>query len=224
MQLSGIEGIVFDLDGTLVHSTTDYTKMVAGVQEILKSHSIEVDPAQRRIWEIVQRSDMHLQQMGIEASVRHEINDKITEVLNSVELENVDKVTPIAGASETLEALKQKGLKIGVATRSCNAFTTEALRRTGLTPFVDVLVARDDTPYPKPDPRHLLRVIDELGISREKAIFVGDTTTDLRTAKDADVAFVGFSIRPEWSQRLRQEGCEPLDSLTKLVDLLERPA
>jgi len=223
LKLSGIEAVVFDLDGTLVNSVIDYRKMMSGVTEILKAHGIEVDPSQRRIWEILQQSEEQLGKQGLDAAEWREMNRRITEHLNAVELENVDKVTSIDGAKETLEGLKNRRLKIGVATRSCNAATREALRRTGLDTFVDVLLARDDVPYPKPDPRHLLQVIEALGAPLSRAVFIGDTTTDLRTAREAGVAFIGFSMRPEGAERLRQEGCEiVLENLKQLPNLLDR--
>jgi len=222
LRLLGIEAVVFDLDGTLVNSVIDYRKMVSGVSEILKAHGVEVDPSQRRIWEIIQRSEEQLDRLSLGADEWREMNRKITEHLNAVELESVDKVTLIEGAKETLERLKGVRLKVGIATRSCNAATWEALRRTGLDAFVDVLLARDDVPYPKPDPRHLLQVIESLGTSLDQAVFVGDTATDLRTAREAGVTFIGVSLRPEGAERLRQEGCkiilENLKHLPKLLD------
>lgn len=221
MVFSGVRAVIFDLDGTLIHSTIDYRKMVSSVSEILKSHGVEVDPSQRRIWEITQRGEEMLREMGCAPSKWEEIMRSITEILNAVEMENVDKVTVIEDAKETLESLKAMGLKIGIATRSCNAYTREVFRRTGMDRFVDVLLARDDTPHPKPDPRHLLQVIEALQVPLNKAIFVGDTTTDLRTAKEAGVTFIAFPTRPEWAERFRQEGCETLlESLKQLLDLL----
>jgi len=218
---SGIRAVIFDLDGTLIHSTIDYRKMVSGVSEILRSHGVEVDSSQRRIWEITQRGEEMLMEMGCEPSQWEEIMRNITEVLNAVEMENIDKITVIEDARETLESLKGMGLKIGIATRSCNAYTREILRRTGMGNFVDVLLARDDTPHPKPDPRHLLQVIEALRVPPDKTLFIGDTTTDLRTAKEAGVIFIGFPTRPEWAERFRQEGCETLlKSLKQLLDLL----
>ena len=223
MGRSNVEAVVFDLDGTLVNSVIDYRKMMSGVTEILKAHRIEVDPSQRRVWEILQQSEKQLAAMGISEAEWEEMNRQITEHLNSVELENVDKVTVIEGAKETLEGLKNMGLKIGVATRSCNAAARAALRTTGLEAFVDVLLARDDVPYPKPDPRHLIEVIGALRVSLDRAIFMGDTTTDLRTAREAGVTFIGFSMRPEGAERLRQEGCEiVLENLKQLPKLLDR--
>lgn len=221
MRLLGIEAVVFDLDGTLVHSTIDYGKMGRDVLEVLRTHGVEVDPSQRRIWQIIQRSGELLEEMGYGPPEREEIMRDITGVLNSVEMENVDEVSPVEGAKETLERLKAIGLKIGIATRSCNAFAREALQRTGLEGLVDMLLARDETPHPKPDPRHLFQVIEGLQVPLEKVIYVGDTTTDLRTARGAGVTFIGFSTRAGGVERLRGAGCENvLESLKQLCSIL----
>ena len=219
-----VEALVFDLDGTLVHSTINYQKMVSGVTEILRSKGIEVDPAQRRIWEIIQRSQEFLREMGRDPSEMEEILPRITLHLNAVELENVDKVTPIEGARETLEKLKSMGLKIGIATRSCSAFAKEALRRTEMDKFVDMVLARDDTPHPKPDPRHLVQVIEGLNTPLKRAVFIGDTTTDLRTAREAGVSFIAIPSRPEWAERFKQEGCENTIQNLRQLPVLLNPA
>jgi HAD superfamily hydrolase (TIGR01509 family) len=219
-----VKAVIFDLDGTLVHSTVDYAKMRAKVIEILVSHGVkeELLKEAQRIWQIMHESEKQLDEMGYGAKERAEILESVTRVMNEVEMENVDKITPIEGAEDTLRRLKEMGIKIGVATRGCSAYAREALRIAGLTRFMDVVLARDEVAHSKPDPRHLLQVVEALGVTPDVAVFIGDTTTDLQTAKNAHVMFLAFSKQSLGVQRLKDAGCETvLHDLSQIIDSLE---
>jgi phosphoglycolate phosphatase-like HAD superfamily hydrolase len=66
------------------------------------------------------------------------------------------------------------------------------MRLTRLNGYVDKCLARDDNPYPKPDPRHLLDIIIHLKADPSEVFYVGDTSTDLETAEAAKVEFIGY--------------------------------
>jgi len=175
----------------------------------------------RRVWEIIMGGERMLEEMGLEAERRKQTMRLITEALNAVELEAVELVTLTPYAHEALEELRGRGLGIGIATRSCNAYAVRSLELTDLGRYVDVLLARDDVEHPKPDPRHLLQVVEAMGASPSAVVFVGDTTTDMKTAQEAGIAFIGFLRNDEWGRQLREAGCEVLiNDLRKIADLV----
>jgi len=223
--MTAAEAVVFDLDGTLIQSRIDYEEMRRRAVEVLAAHGAPAGDLDRasRVWEIVMGGERKLEELGMPLEARRRVLRRITEELNAVELGAVDSVEPTPHAHEALEALKERGLGIGVATRSCNAYATKSLELTDLARYVDVLLARDDVEHPKPDARHLLQVVDALGASPGGVVFVGDTTTDMRTAEEAGIAFIGFLRDGDWGRRLREAGCEPLiDDLRMIPDLVER--
>lgn len=225
MKPNCVEAVVFDLDGTLVHSAVDYAKMRTKVIDILVSHGVKEESLKeaQRLWQLMHEGEKQLEEMSYGANERTEILDSLTRAMNEVELESVDKVTPIEGAKDVLIKLKEMGIKIGIATRGCGAYAREALRKTGLMEFVDILLARDEVTHSKPDPRHLMQVINALGVLPGTVVFVGDTATDLQTAKDASVTFLGFAQQDQNIERLRNAGCETImEHLTQLVDFLSR--
>lgn len=218
-----IEGVVFDLDGTLIHPAVDYVEMRANIFEFLDSQGLKdkILRERRSIWQLIILVDKISEEKGYAPPLRKEILDKIEKIINAVEIKNVHKVIPIEGAQELLTMLRGRGLKIGIATRSCNAYAREALSLTGLAELVDALLARDDVEYPKPDPRHLIQVIQLLGISLDKIVYMGDTMTDLLTAQEAGVPFIGFSPSPERIERLRDGGCATIfRTLMQVSDFL----
>jgi len=218
-----VEAVVFDLDGTLIQSKINFGEMRRRAMEILVEAGAAAEELSqsRRVWEIVMGGETMLEEMGMPPERRRLTMRRITEALNAVELEAVEKVKPTPNAHEALEVLRGRGLGIGVATRSCNAYATRSLELSDLAGYVDVLLARDDVEHPKPDPRHLLQVVEALGVSSRRVVYVGDMITDLETAEEAGIAFIGFHSDTEWGRRLRESGCETIiDDLRRVSDLV----
>jgi phosphoglycolate phosphatase-like HAD superfamily hydrolase len=96
-------------------------------------------------------------------------------------------------------------------------------RRGRLSGYVDALLARDEVEHPKPDPRHLLQLVGSLGASRESTLYVGDTTTDLTTARAAGIEFVAFAGDGDWVARLREAGCSSfISDFREIVEVVDR--
>ena len=56
--------------------------------------------------------------------------------------------------------------------------------------FTEVMGYREDIPR-KPDPSGALLILEMMGIDREEALYVGDSDTDMKTAKNAGIKAVG---------------------------------
>jgi phosphoglycolate phosphatase len=219
-----LKAVVFDLDGTLIDSKIDYEKMAGMIREVLSTAGVADEHLsdRRKIYQIIRGGDRVLTEMGVNPERRPVITAEMVKIMNRVELEGVHLSKPMRNAGETLIALRQRGLAIGVATRGCREYAIESMRLTGLNVYVDKCLARDDTAYPKPDPRHLLDVIVHLKSDPSEVIYVGDTSTDLETAEAARVKFIGYKRDEEWGKRLADAGCNSMvDDLIDLVEVAE---
>ena len=219
-----LKAMVFDLDGTLIDSKIDYERMAGMIREVLSTAGVADEHLsdRRKIYQIIRGGDRVLAEMGVDPERRPVITADMVKIMNRVELEGAHLSKPMRNAGETLLALRQRGLAIGVATRGCREYAIESMRLTGLNGYVDKCLARDDTPYPKPDPRHLLDVIIHLKSDPSEVIFVGDTSTDLETAEAARVNFIGYKRDEEWGKRLAEAGCNRMvDDLIDLVEVAE---
>ncbi len=219
-----LKAMVFDLDGTLIDSKIDYERMAGMIREVLSTAGVADEHLsdRRKIYQIIRGGDRVLAEMGVDPERRPVITADMVKIMNRVELEGAHLSKPMRNAGETLLALRQRGLAIGVATRGCREYAIESMRLTGLNGYVDKCLARDDTPYPKPDPRHLLDVIIHLKSDPSEVIFVGDTSTDLETAEAARVKFIGYKRDEEWGKRLAEAGCNRMvDDLIDLVEVAE---
>ena len=113
--------------------------------------------------------------------------------MNEVELESLDGASLIPGVPETLRALKERELKLGLMTRSCREYAEKILERFNIRKYFDAVIARDDVENPKPDPAHAMRLLDLLDVSAEEALFIGDHWSDAECAKRSGLKFVLFS-------------------------------
>jgi len=202
------KAIIFDLDGTLIDSRHDYAEMRHRAIEVLSEAGVPAGgPADTGpIWEIRLRGMEYLLLNGVTEERWREIDAQVTDALNEVELKALEDARPMPGAAETLHYIVGKGVRIGVATRSHRAYALEALSRSGLSLYVEVLLARDDVEHPKPDPRHLLQAVAAFDAEPGEAVFVGDTTTDQSTAREAGVPFIGIPRNETWARRMEEDG------------------
>jgi len=200
-----LRAIVFDLDWTLVNSTIDFNEMKRRVLIYLDTKGIR-DPAfkQMRTFDIINNVSHLLEEK--------EIRETIEQIMNQVELENVHETKPIPGARETLKKLRARGVKIGVLTRGHKAYAIKALQVIDLYSTVDLILARDQTKKPKPDPRALLHAIKLLQTKPEETLMVGDSILDAKCAQDANVAFIGVLSGVSSHNDFKEIGCKTVIS------------
>ena len=219
-----ISAVIFDLDGTLIRSRHDYREMARRAEAILADEGVLGDGLDepRKVWQIIRGGLEALGELGLPPERAKRTLQRINEALNSVELLSLDSVQPVPGALEALKLIKSHGMKIGIATRAGRQYAERSLETAGLTEYVDALLARDEVEHPKPDPRHLLQLVESLGASRERILYVGDTTTDLTTARAAGIEFVAFAGDREWVARLREAGCGSfISDIREIVEVID---
>jgi pyrophosphatase PpaX len=122
------------------------------------------------------------------------------------------------GVYETVKALHEKGLKLGIVTTKMRQTVVMGLKLTGLDQFFDVVVCLDDVTNEKPDPEPIHLALQQLGSTPEEAIMVGDNYHDILAGKNAGTktAAVSWTIKGvEYLQTF-----EPDYMLTHMEDLL----
>ena len=218
----GFEAVVFDLDGVLIDSRLNYQRMRETIRGLLREAGVELEGFEDlKIWEMLNIAHRRYMELGGSEADWRRLMRRIDEALSQIEIEALPRVKVNPEAPEVLSALRIRGLKIGVATRSCRIYAERSLQRVGLRRYIDALLARDDVQHPKPDPRHLLDVIRLLKVEPSKVLYIGDTTTDLEAARGAGVHFLGLLTSSEWSRRLLEEGCRVIESLGELLSYLD---
>jgi len=88
---------------------------------------------------------------------------------------------------ETLTTLRANGVKLAVVTNKESRYTQALLDVHQLLPHLDWVVSGDTLPTKKPDPAGILACLDRYGVAAERALFVGDSSIDVTTARNAGV-------------------------------------
>lgn len=91
------------------------------------------------------------------------------------------------GTRAMLERLHAKGFRMAVLTNKESRFAHKLLAMHDITGHFDLLVAGDTLPFKKPDPRVIGHALAALDVPAEEAALIGDSPTDIRTAKAAGV-------------------------------------
>ena len=217
-----MQAVVFDLDGTLVDSVIDFRKMKHMMIEHLESVGVTGGILNDNMlnFEITGKAEENLRAKGFTKEHIEKSLERVTEIMNQVELESIDRATAIEGAAEALEALKAKGLKLGVMTRGCREYAEKVLERLGLRRYFDAVVARDDVEKPKPNPEHAFHLLSLLAVSPEETLYVGDRWADAECARRAGLHFVLFGRPGHDHGPLKDSSLQVVDSIRDVVGLV----
>lgn len=116
------------------------------------------------------------------------------------------------GLRDLLDRLKPN-YHLAVATNRSNTIH-DVLFAHRLADYFQVVVSSLDVERPKPHPDSLLRIMDRLGTSSDRSVYVGDSSVDLETALGAAVCFIAYKNRS-------LEADFHIDRLMQIADLLE---
>ncbi|HEX2727105.1 MAG TPA: phosphoglycolate phosphatase [Beijerinckiaceae bacterium] len=185
---------VFDLDGTLADTAPD---LVATLNAVLAREGLPALPlAEAR--EMIGHGARALIERGLEAAGREATPDHLDELYRfflAYYAENLCVETRLfPGVVKALDHLDAEGFRLAVCTNKVKAHSVKLLEALGLAHRFTVICGRDSFPYVKPDPRHLTLTIEAAGGSPRHAIMVGDSRTDIVTAKTAKIPVIAVTF------------------------------
>ncbi len=105
----------------------------------------------------------------------------------------VSRSEPTTGSAELLADLAARGTRLEIVTSSGRELITQDLDELDLTRYFERIYGHEETPFPKPDPRVLDVVIDNLaqdGYQLPELVYIGDSVRDLKVASARSVGFV----------------------------------
>jgi phosphoglycolate phosphatase len=172
--------ILFDFDGTLADSYPAITASVNHVRQLHQLPPLEVDEVKRHVG----RGPEHLVRHTIPGAEVAHVVALYREHHPSVMLAGTEL---LPGALDALATLHQAGIRLGVCSNKPVGFTRVLLEHLGLTLYLSVVVGPEDVPRPKPAPDMLLLALQRLEVQAADALFIGDMTVDIATARAAGV-------------------------------------
>jgi phosphoglycolate phosphatase len=186
--------IVFDLDGTLIDTAPDLVDML---NVILGRHDVQpVAFAQARtmigagVRPLLERA---LSTRGI-ALAPDALDGLFAEYIELYAAHIADRSRPFPGLESALDALEAQGCRLAVCTNKLEWLSVRLLDALGMSRRFSAIVGQDTFGMKKPDPEILRRTIERAGGNVARAVMIGDSMTDVTTARNAGIPVIAVDF------------------------------
>jgi len=176
--------IIFDMDGTLVNSSITIANAINYVRKNLGFEPMD----EEHILRLVNDHTINPAQTFYHAKAFDKDHEKWFAEYYTKNHES--ELVLYKGIKELLIALKEKGKKLAVATNAYRGSTIESLTHLQVYDLFDAITCYDDVPQGKPHPDMLYKLLDELDVREDEAIFIGDGPRDEIAAKEAKMDYI----------------------------------
>ena len=197
--------VIFDLDGTLLNTIGD---LAASVDYVMRSRNLpeHTDAEYRQmvgggIKRLVERA------LPAELAANGEYVEECVTQFRRYYVDNIDRHTvPYEGMYDLLHRLRKEGVQVAVASNKFQHGTDRLVSKFfGDVDFVAVEGNREGAPL-KPDPQIVNNILHKAGVEHSKAIMVGDSGIDIRTAAAAGIDSVGVAWGFRFAEELYEAG------------------
>lgn len=192
--------IVFDLDGTLVDTAPDLIGTLNAIFALQGIAPVPYDEARPMIGGgarlLLERGLLKDGRVIAPGDLDGLVRDFIAHYADRI----ADQSRAFPGVEAALDALAARGYRFAVCTNKLEWLAVRLLDRLGLTPRFAAICGADTFGVAKPDPDFLRRTIARAGGAVPGAVMVGDSETDVATARAAKVPIIavdfGYTERP----------------------------
>ena len=194
-----IKACIFDLDGTLA-DTLESMAYVANA--IMQKYGLKTLPTDNFRYYSGEGADMLMQRAlkdaGDKELIHYEEGRRLYREMFAAD--PMYKVVPYEGMPETLKELKKRGIRLAVCSNKPHPAAVKVIAQLYGDDF-DMVLGQSDAIRRKPAPDGLLMIAGKFGVRPEECMYVGDTSTDMKTGKAAEM----FTVGALWGFRDREE-------------------
>ena len=198
--------VIFDLDGTLLNTLGDLRAATNHALEVrgLPPHSME------EIRQFIGNGIRLLICRAMpEGTPEAEIDAALDDFKAYYAAHIHDRTVPYDGIPQLLTALRKRGIKVAVLSNKIDSASQQLIEYffPGKT---DVVFGEHVGVSRKPDPTSCRMVMQQLGVQPEQVLYVGDSGTDMQTAKNAGLYAVGVTWGFRSKEVLLENGADVL--------------
>ncbi|HYL08677.1 MAG TPA: HAD family hydrolase, partial [Candidatus Udaeobacter sp.] len=181
-----IRAIVFDFDGLILDTEEPVYRSWLEVYEELG----EELPFDRWVQIVGSTTSGFHPQRHLEERLGRPLTQEMLDRRTGRRTELVLKQQVLPGVLQHLEAARQAGVKVGVASSSTGDWVRGHLERLGILPMFDCVRCRDQVAHAKPEPDLYVAVLDCLGVPAVEAVAIEDSPNGIIAAKRAGLRCV----------------------------------
>ena len=186
-----MKAIIFDLDGVIVSTDDCHYR---GWKKMADEEGIYFDRTiNERLRGVSRMESLNIILERGEKEYTEEEKVALAARKNGYYVEFIQALTPddiLPGVMETLEALKEKGIKIAIGSSSKN--TPIILKQIGLSDYFNAVSDGNNISNSKPDPEVFLKAAEFLGIPHTDCAIVEDADAGIEAGKRAEM--VTFAV------------------------------
>jgi phosphoglycolate phosphatase-like HAD superfamily hydrolase len=218
--------VFMDLDGTIVEFCIDYRAARREALDLLEKYpslqglKFTLDDS---IFKMDREIRLFIERTKTSKEHYLEIHEKLLSILDNYEMQAARKTKLFPYAKETLEELRDMGLKLVLFTADGDSAMNAIVDRTGIGEYFETLVSRGSSMEVKPHPNHITSAVSLVGSKLGESIVVGDSAADIASGKCIRATTVGVTSGLGTRQQLEEVGVDYLlGSIAELPPLIRK--
>jgi phosphoglycolate phosphatase len=223
-----LEGVVFDLDATLVNlgGFVDWgeahRKALAAYLNSECSKDLIERCSKQGLFNMLNLVRDEISLTMPESKVE-EIQEKAYSAIESCEVESVKVCQLMPSCDEVLDWLMRRSIKMSVATSNSQTIAEEILKSKEIAHYFSAVVGRSPQLKMKPYPDQILRCFDLMGVDPSNGIVVGDSVKDVLAAKKVGIYVVAVPAYFTKRDAIEKAGADVIiESLAELPSIFSR--
>ena len=179
--------IIFDFDGTLLHSAPIIKKIL----NVLRAR-LDLSPLQEEdIYPWISEGGLKMIANSLCMS-EDNAKDWLTEFRKIYMATNTNKNLIYDGAVQFIKFAKKYNYELAICSNKPEPLLMKALADTELLSFFSTVIGGTEKTKPKPNPERILKILEKVDATRNTTVMIGDSRADYYASTSADVEFIFF--------------------------------
>jgi len=211
--MNRLQAVIFDMDGVIIDSEPIHYKVN---QELYKKMEIEITEDEYNGFIGISNSD-HWSYLKEKHSLVEDIEDLVArQNKGNIEHLKASDQEAIPGVVSLLEELKDKGVKIGLASSSSLEYIKAVTEKFAIKDYFLVMVSGENMDRGKPYPDIFLHAADKLNVDVANCVVIEDSKNGIKAARTAGMKCIGF-INPNSGNQDMTLADTMVDSMEKIT-------
>jgi phosphoglycolate phosphatase len=186
--------VIFDLDGTLVHTAPDLVASVNHATAKAGLPPVSYADLTHRVGQGARAMIARAFELAGQPASPEQADWLLGEFMAFYETTMPGSSAPYKGAVAAIDRLSEAQFRLAVCTNKTETLARHLLQSLGLDHRFAAITGGDSFAFRKPDGRHVLETIKRAGGNADHAVMVGDTLTDIEAARNAGIPSIAVTF------------------------------